>query len=273
MAVSARSAEEPGAADGPRRPAPRARVRAAVLGLLLGAALTGCASTSVAVPEGRPRPPTVEEWRWARQRLAEARGRNDDRPRTMRIALTLREPISGRALQARGAVAVAPPGGLRMILLGPGGTTALDLWSQDDRFRFEVPAIDLLRRGDARTPRASMRGLPVDFLRWWLLRPLAGRLLWHQREAGGDRFVLRDGNALVRAFVADDGRIEARRSASGGLGGALDEERVTASRAGCATVRYQQRSTGLDVMVRCEGEEGKAPAPRAFEDPDAEAKR
>jgi hypothetical protein len=38
-------------------------------------------------------------------------------------------------------------------------------------------------------------------------------------------------------------------------------------------VRYQQRSTGLDVLVRCEGEEGKAPEARAFQDPDAEGKR
>jgi hypothetical protein len=254
----------------PRGRAARAVVVAAAL---LGAALTGCAGAGAARPAGRETAPNVQEWRWARQRLAEARGKSDGKPRTMRIALTLREPVTGRALQARGAVAVAPPSALRMILLGPGGTTALDLWSRDDRFRFEVPAIDLLRRGDARTPRTSMRGLPVDFLRWWLLRPLAGRLLWHRREPTGDRFVLRDGESLVRAWVGDDGRIEARRSAAGGLGGALDEERVSADRAGCATVRYQQRSTGLDVVVRCEGEEGKAPEARAFQDPDAEGKR
>ena len=215
----------------------------------------------------------MDEWRWARQRLADLKSKaGATRSRTLRIALALREPVTGRTLQARGAVALAPPSALRMILLGPGGTTALDLWSKGDRFRFEVPAIDLLRRGDARTSRQQMRGLPVGFLRWWLLRPLDGQLAWHQREAGGDRFVLRDGDVIVRAFVADDGRITARRTTPGRGGAPADEETVSAARLGCATARYTQSSTGLDIVVRCEGEEtSKPPDPRAFEDPDGGA--
>ena len=69
-------------------------------------------------------------------------------PHTLRLAVKLREPFTGRTMEARGAVALSPPSALRMILLGPGGTTALDLWARDDEFRFAVPAIDLLRRGD-----------------------------------------------------------------------------------------------------------------------------
>jgi hypothetical protein len=166
-----------------------------------------------------------------------------------------------------------------MILLGPGGTTALDLWIDGPRYRFEVPAIDLKKRGDARGPAEERRGLPVDFLGWWLLRPAAGALLWHAREAGADRFVLRDGAAIVDLHAADDGAVEARRStwsmrsAEGAEGPPrlLDEETVRAKAIGCATVQYHQRSTGLDVTVTCEGETAGAPPARALRDPDAEA--
>ena len=52
--------------------------------------------------------------------------------------------LGGRpGLQARGAVAMDPAAGdLRMILLGPGGATAIDLWMHGDAYRFVVPALD-----------------------------------------------------------------------------------------------------------------------------------
>jgi hypothetical protein len=191
----------------------------------------------------------------------------------MRIALALREPFTGKVMEARGAVALDPPSGLRMILLGPGGTTALDLWARDDRYRFAVPALDLLRRGDARTPRSSRRGLPIDFLRWWLLRPAEGTLLWFTRVGTEDRFVLRDGGAIVDLRAADDGTIWARRTTWDETGGhtvRLDEETVAASSLGCSPVKYHQASTGLSITVRCEGVDShRPPDPRAFEDPDA----
>jgi len=222
--------------------------------------------------------PTTAAWREARHKLralqAEARGKG---PRTLRLSLALREPITGRQLEARGAVALSPPDALRMILLGPGGTTALDLWARGDAFRFKIPAIDLLRRGDASTPRADTRGLPVDFLRFWLLRPASGTLLWYEAEADGDRFYLRDGEAVIELFAAHSGRLSARRSTvverSGpDKQGHLEEEIVSADRLGCGVVRYEQRSTNLRVSVTCEGEETtRAPNPRAFEDPDKPA--
>jgi len=219
---------------------------------------------------------SMEAWRAARDRLAEVRGLAST-PRTLRISLELREPTTGRTLQARGAVAIAPPTSLRMILLGPGGTTALDLWIDRDRFRFKVPAIDLLRRGDASTPRASLRGLPIDFLRWWLLRPATGALLWAAREDGAERLLLRDGAAIIDLRVADGGRIQGRRAtwekASAEAPARLvDEETVASDRIGCADVRYQQASTGLVVTVRCEGEDRSPPNPKAFEDPDEDAR-
>ena len=163
-----------------------------------------------------------------------------------------------------------------MILLGPGGTTSLDLWLQADAFRFAIPAIDLLRRGDASTPRSDMRGLPVDFLRWWLLRPTSGTLLWHEVNSDGDRFVLRDGFAIVDMHVARSGRVKARRTtwatSSDEPSGRrmVDDEVIEADRFGCGFVRYEQASTNLLVTVACEAEETeRPPSPRAFVDPDA----
>jgi hypothetical protein len=145
-------------------------------------------------------------------------------------------------------------------------------------YRFAVPAIDLKKRGDLRAPREERRGLPVDFLAFWLLRPAGGRLLWHGREADGDRFVLADGTAVVDLHAADDGRLSAKRdsfadSTPGGAPGALlDEETVTAEGPGCARVRYHQRSTGLSVTVSCEGETRGEPPARALADPDEEGR-
>lgn len=237
---------------------------------LLAAALAGCGAPQKELP-----PPSTEAWREGLAKLAAIR-RAAGAPRTQRIALRLREPVTGRVLEARGAVALDPPRALRMILLGPGGTTAIDLWIDGDRYRFAVPAIDLLKRGDASTPRAQTRGLPVDFLRWWLLRPASGSLLWTTRDADRTRLVLRDGDAIVDLLASGD-RVEATRASWSQPGAEpprrLDEETVGAERVGCGTVKYHQASTGLDVTVTCEGEDPGAPNPRAFVDPDAEAAR
>lgn len=228
-------------------------------------ALSACAPALAHAPLA---PPSLAQWKSARARLASIRAAVV--PRTLRVALALREPITGRVLEARGALAIAPPASLRMILLGPGGTTALDLWIDGDRYRFAVPAIDLLKRGDASSPREARRGLPVDFLRWWLLHPADGHLLWASREAAADHLVLRDGEAIVDLRVADGGAVTARRTTWTMLPTRrqLDDETVDAERIGCGKVRYHQASTGLEVTVRCEGEEASPPSPRAFVDPD-----
>ena len=240
------------------------------------------------LPSGAPAPraasPMPEDWRTARRRLGalrdEAQGTG---ARTLRVRLALREPRVGQILEARGAVAIAPsldggspgepPGALRMILLGPGGTTAMDLWARGHRFRFAIPALGLLQRGDAATSPASLRGLPVAFLRWWLLRPASGELLWYERVGGTDAYVLRDGGAIIELRARDGGPIAARRTTwlAERERRLLDEEVVIADGVGCGTIRYAQASTGLLVTVRCEGEErGRSPDPRAFADPDAE---
>jgi hypothetical protein len=236
--------------------------------------ITACAP---APPPVAPPAPTREEWQGALARLAALRTAMGGAT-TRRIALELREPTTGKVLTARGAVASLPPRALRMILLGPGGTTALDLWVDRERYRFAVPAIDLKKRGDLRGPREERRGLPVDFLAFWLLRPAGGRLLWHGREPGGDRFVLADGAAVIDLHTGSEGRLSARRSSfsdpspDGTPGALLDEETVTAEGPGCAGVRYHQKSTGLSVTVSCEGETRGEPPAAALADPDAEAR-
>ncbi len=239
------------------------RRSAIAVGVVSAASLLGCAPP---VPAELP-PPSLADWKRGLEKLTALRAAAAG-ARTERLALSLREPHTGHVLQARGAVAIAPPGALRMILLGPGGTTALDLWMSGARFRFAVPAIELSRRGDLAAPSAERRGLPVDFLGWWLLRPASGTLLWTGREPAGDRFVLRDGAAVIDLVAFDDGHVEARR-AVWSEGKRVDEETVSAAKMGCGLVRYHQRSTGLDVTVTCEGETLGDPQPRALADPDA----
>jgi len=191
-------------------------------------------------------------------------------PYTINLSLKLRQAQLGVSLRARGAVAVVPSEALRMILLGPGGTTALDLWLCRDAFRFAVPAIDLLRRGDRRSPKSERRGLPVDFLRWWFLRPLRGRLLHVLPWAGGKRWMLRDDTHWVRLLSVPSGALSVRRRTFDELE-MLDElETLQVDRPGCGHVSYRQRSTGLLIEVDCESvrDGDQAPPAKAFADPD-----
>lgn len=214
-------------------------------------------------------PTGIAEWRAARAHVGELASRHRPaEPYSMNLILELDQPHLGRRMRARGAVAVRPPEALRMILLGPGGTTALDLWVCRDEFRFAVPAIDLERRGDARTPDEELRGLPVAFLSWWFLRPFDGRLLsFSDADARGRRFVIADGADVIHLLEfsskAERGRLSVERLSNG------DEESMDVDAARCGTVRYRQRSTGLDIEVRCESLNAKPPPARAFADPDA----
>lgn len=203
-------------------------------------------------------------------------------PHTRRISLSLREPITGRQLQARGAVALSPPQALRMIMLGPGGTTAMDLWLRDEKFRFSIPALDLLVRG--KVGSTVTRGFPVNFLYSWLLHPAEGELLWYERRGGADRFALRDPKhpeAILELCTSSTPNITPAKhpivlrrstwapSAPGETSVRLDEELIIAEDTGCADARYAQASTGLTIEIRCEGEEHeRTPNPKAFADPD-----
>ena len=234
--------------------------------------LAGCApraETRIDLPD-----PSAHEWTRLRERLAIARDEAPERPYVEQVLVAMREPRTGKIFQARGAVAVDPRRALRMILVGPGGATTLDAWVTDDHFRFVVPPISLERRGGADS--ASARGLPVGFLRWWMLHPLDGRLLAAWSRDGGPLYLLRQGDetVLLREARVHSGRqrVMAARREDGSV------ERLdwigrspTTPHAG-DKARYVDGSSGLEVEVLIEGLGEHEPDPAAFLDPDAEGK-
>lgn len=208
----------------------------------------------------------------ARDRL-EAMRKEHRKASKQTVKLTLAAPVMPQALSARGAVAADPPSNLRMILLGPGGATALDLWVHDTSYRFSVPALGRVIRGDESTPVEKRRGLPVDFLRWWMLDPFGGELLYATESPRGLEFVLRDrrrdgAEAFVDGVVRRDGSVDAERTTWSPRGEKVDEETVHATTLGCGAVSYTQASTRLTVEAVCESSSGDV-NPRAFADPDA----
>jgi hypothetical protein len=53
----------------------------------------------------------------------------------------------------------------------------MDTWIGDGRFRVEIPALARVSRGDARTPSAQLRGLPVALLWRWVVDPFGGEIV------------------------------------------------------------------------------------------------
>lgn len=218
----------------------------------------------------RPGPVTVAdvtqtEWATSRARLAAARAEQPARPYVERVRVAIHEPRSGRRYEARGAVAVSPARAARMLLLGPGGTTALDLWVTKERFRMEVPAIHLAKRGGA--DPAEARGLPVGFLRWWFLSPLEGRLLFARSSEVETAWLLRAGEATLT--VRTDGRSFVALRRHGGRLERLEWIGRGLSPVAGARGRYVEDTYGLRVEVLVEEVMPNEPDADAFEDPDA----
>ncbi len=225
---------------------------------------------------------TGADWQAARARLASLRMREPDRPYGVVVKVSLQESRTGRTFAARGALAVDPHRAMRMILLGPGGGTALDAWVTPDAYRFEVPAIGLLRRGGARADP----GLPVEFFRWWFLAPFDGRLLASfggraLAEQGivlcdGRLFLLRSGASTVTLCDTSPtpaGPLEMAASRRGG--GALDRISFRGRadpRAGDRAL-YEEMRSGVRVEVDVESPDTDPPDPLAFRDPDLERER
>lgn len=116
------------------------------------------------------------------------------------LTIAIRDAQSGKGFEGRGVVVVKPREALRMILLGPGGTTAMDVWIAGERFRVAIPAIDRVVRGDASTPREKLRGMPVDLLWRWLVDPFGGRVLAARRGVVAEDGSVIDGDGLI-AFL------------------------------------------------------------------------
>jgi hypothetical protein len=207
---------------------------------------------------------TQAEWTLSRERLTRMRGELPRRPYVQRVRLGLVEPRTGRLYQARGAVAVSPERAARLVLLGPGGTTAMDLWVTRERYRFVVPAIKLEKRGGRDLSGTS--GLPVGFFRWWFLAPLGGELVLGRSSPSEAAFLLRDGPATVtmrtdgERFVAirrEGNRVEGLEWSSHGL-----------SPSAGARGRYIDGEWGMRVHVFVEEVLTDEPDPAAFVDPD-----
>lgn len=229
---------------------------------LFVAALAGCGAAGPDLT----RLPRVSQRDWDRARasLAAARAELPREPYTLIVSVEMREPRTGRTFSARGGLAVLPGKSVRLQLLGPGGATAVDAWLTRERFRFDVPAADVHKRGRVDGPEAE--GLPVAFFRFWFLSQLEGRLLFGKPTREGVYLVLRDGAATVEMFRASrGGRVEAERT----VGGKTEELSVDAwaptPSAGDRALYRAHGGVSASVLIEAIGDE--APDPAAFEEP------
>jgi hypothetical protein len=194
----------------------------------------------------------------------------------MVVRVSLREPRTHRTFAARGAIAVDPHRALRMILLGPGGTTAIDAWVTREAYRFQIPALGLVRRGGA----GSDAALPVDFFRWWFLAPLEGRLLasLHGTElapCAGLWFILRREEATVALCDAASGkglRLAAMERSGGTLERLVFDGESFTPHAGDRAA-YEDARSGVRAEVVVESLDDTQPDPLAFQDPDVTGER
>jgi hypothetical protein len=183
--------------------------------------------------------------------------------------MSMSDPVSGRVIDGRGAIAVAPGRAVRMILVGGAGSTVLDAWVTQAEWRVAVPPLDLVRRGSLEDPR----DMPVGFLRWWFLTPLTGTLFAAARIDGGTSWLLRDRAAVIelrRDSCPRGSLLAATRRAPG------TAERVAECRAQTVPTpgdwaRYVDEARGLRVGVTLDSVANLPPAAAAFVDPDAPA--
>lgn len=224
--------------------------------LVAVAALAACGGPPARAPVSQA------EWDRARASLTRVRSRTPRASYVERIRVAFREPRTGKVFAGRGAIAVDPHNALRMILLGPAGTTALDVWATSDRWRFAIPPANVLRRGGAESPPE----LPIGFFRSWFLRPYEGQLLTIDR---GD-LVLRDRAAVLkvsgvlqpsttplRVMRREGDTVEWLEVIDRGAHPPVGER-----------VRYRAASTGLEVEVLVESLSPEPADPAAFLDPD-----
>lgn len=250
------------------------------LALALASASTGCARPPPRAPET-----SQAEWTQARRLLGELRRKAPHGSFVETVRVSLHEPRSGRTLQARGAVAVDPHRAMRLVLLGPGGTTALDVWVSRDAWRFAVPSLNVVRRStDTDSPADADRaaGFPIGFFRWWFLEPLEGRMLTaydlpldaEERQFARklSYLVLREGDSTVALKVADTprGRLyfaTRRETGSTSVDHLSWASRVFAPEPGLGA-HYKQSGTGIEVDIEVEDISAERPDPTAFLDPD-----
>ena len=236
-------------------------------GLALAMTANGCIE-----PTARAGLPIDQEiWTAYRQRLAELREGRPEHPYVERVRLGVFSPRTGKKIEARGALAVDPGKAARLVMVGPGGATALDAWVTPDRYRFVIPAIHKEVRGGKELD--DTLGVPVGFLRWWILAPLEGDLLtldtphW---EGAPPMMILGDGVATYGVTSEPDkGRITVIRRTMGHVDAVQWFARNLKPASG-QHGQYTDMEHHITVDVFIEEVMPDAPDPAAFIDPDSE---
>lgn len=246
---------------------PRESVRGAVAPWLsFCVCLAACSSSASTRPPPWPSA-TAQSWSRLSRELAEKRLQQPRAPWSAGLRVTMHEPSSGRVVDGRGAIAVKPGEAVRMILTGAAGATMLDAWVTMTRWRVAVPPLALVRRGDVAAPRE----MPVGFLRWWFLTPLAGRLFAATFTSDGLLWLLRYSGAVVELREAPCSRgtlLHASRRIDG-RAETVEECRASTAPSAGDTACYVDESSGLRVEVLLESIAAEPPRDEAFEDPDA----
>ena len=213
--------------------------------------------------------PTSAAWRDARAEIARLRASAPTSPHITTVRVAFRGP-GGIGFDGRGAIAVAPGRALRMILLGPGGRTALDVWATPERYRLAVPDLGIVERGAGAAPPH----LPLELFREWFLAPLEGRLLAAGTRGERAIYIVRGARLTLELGVerhAGAPTVHTLETAAGGR-----TERVTwLGPPGRTTlvpgigerVVFAQPASGLDVPVEVEAYGTEPPSPEAFDEP------
>lgn len=204
------------------------------------------------------------EWTVSRERLARMRSELPRVPWVERIQIEVVDPRTGKTFRSRGAVAVSPGKAARLLLLGPGGATALDVWVTKDRFRMDVPALKLQRRGGS--DLSAAQGLPIGLLRWWFLSPLDGKLVVARSSQTETLLLLRADSATV-TIRTDGERLLGIRRDAGRLEALEWTGRALRPTKG-ARGRYVDAESRTRVDVFVEDVLPDEPDPAAFVDPD-----
>jgi hypothetical protein len=216
---------------------------------------------------------TPQTWPILGRALEDVRDARPREPWAAGLRITMHDPRSGRVVDGRGAIAVAPGRAVRMILIAGAGATVLDAWVTASRWRVAVPPLDVVRRGGADAPS----DLPVGFLRWWLLTPVAGALFAAAFTREGFVWLLRDEGAVielreaVRALPAGacarGSSLRATRRQHGHTE-KVDECRTPGAPTVGDSAAYVDEASGLRVDLVFESVASTPPASEAFEDPD-----
>ncbi len=224
----------------------------ASLGLDLAAGLVACSPA--------PRPwssPDATTYARLRGQLEEQRQARATSPWAAGIHVAMREPRSGRTVEGRGGIAVAPGRAVRMILLAGAGSTMLDAWVSTERYRFAIPALDRVLTGSG--IETEVADLPVGFLRWWFLAPLEGALFAasaerDERDGHDEVWLLRAGDAVVelRTAPCEPGQgLQATRRARGRADRVLECRHAAGPSAG-DFAEYDDSVSGLHVRIDVE---------------------